>query len=115
MYVACPMDDLINENPQLMINIAASPFDYTHAEQRERILKRNALKYKLPIIYVNHVGAQTELIFDGGSLIMNEEGVVVHKMKLFEEDYMSFGFGDKGLESTAITPNTKHQTPNKIS
>jgi len=115
MYVTCPMDDLINENPQLMINIAASPFDYTHAEQRKRILKRNALKYKLPIVYLNHVGAQTELIFDGGSLIMNDRGEVMHEMKLFEEDYYSLEFGGKGLELPAITPNTEHQTPNKIS
>ncbi len=87
MYVFCPMDKLIQEKPQLIINIAASPFDYAHAEQRKAILKRNAREYKLPLVYVNHVGAQTELIFDGGSLAMNAEGEIINECKYFEEDF----------------------------
>src|SRR5439155_6259040 len=43
MYVSSPMDELIKEQPQIIINIAASPFDYSHAEKRKAILKRNAL------------------------------------------------------------------------
>ncbi len=92
MYISCPMDELIKEKPALMINIAASPFDYAHAEKRKAILQRNALQYKLPVVYVNHVGAQTELIFDGGSLFMNEKGEVMLEMKYFEEDFVSVQF-----------------------
>jgi NAD+ synthase (glutamine-hydrolysing) len=87
MYVSCPMDILIKESPQLMINIAASPFDYIHKEKRNQILKRNAKLYKLPLIYINHVGAQTELIFDGGSVLMNSNAELIHEMKYFEEDF----------------------------
>jgi len=92
MYVFSPMDELIKEKPQLIINIAASPFDYSHAEKRKAILKRNALQYKLPLVYVNHVGAQTELIFDGGSLAMNDRGEVVKECKYFEEDFAIYDF-----------------------
>jgi NAD+ synthase (glutamine-hydrolysing) len=92
MYVTCPMDALIQEDPQLIINIAASPFDYAHAEKRKSILRRNAQQYGLPIVYVNHVGAQTELIFDGSSLVMDEKGNLLHEMKSFEEDFFSFEF-----------------------
>jgi NAD+ synthase (glutamine-hydrolysing) len=70
-----------------MINIAASPFDYNHKEKRNQILKRNAKQYKLPLIYINHVGAQTELIFDGGSVMMDSNAEVIHEMKYFEEDF----------------------------
>ncbi len=87
MYVSCPMDELIKGKPGLIINIAASPFDYMHAEKRKAILKRNALKYNLPLVYVNHTGAQTELIFDGGSLVMNEKGDAVYELNSFEEDF----------------------------
>ncbi|CAN5652934.1 NAD+ synthase [soil metagenome] len=88
MYVSSPMDELIKEKPELMINIAASPFDYSHAEKRKNILTRNAKQYRRPLLYLNHVGAQTEIIFDGGSLAMNETGEVTSQMKFFEEDFM---------------------------
>ncbi len=87
MYVSSPMDELIKEKPELMINIAASPFDYGQAEKRISILSRNTKQYGIPLLYLNHVGAQTEIIFDGGSLAMNEKGEVIKQMKYFEEDF----------------------------
>jgi NAD+ synthase (glutamine-hydrolysing) len=87
MYVSCPMDILVKGNPQLMINIAASPFDYSHAEKRNQILASNAKQYSLPLIYLNHVGAQTELIFDGGSVIMNSDGATEYELEYFREDF----------------------------
>ena len=90
LYVSCPMDELIKEKPELMINIAASPFNYQHDENRIAILSDNAKKYKLPLFYVNQVGAQTEIIFDGGSLVFDEEGELKAEMKYFEEDLQLF-------------------------
>ncbi|WP_410219839.1 NAD+ synthase [Pedobacter sp.] len=90
MYISCPMDELILQQPDLMINIAASPFDYHHDEDRISILSANAKKYKLPLFYVNQVGAQTELIFDGGSLVFDQEGELKAEMKYFEEDLQVF-------------------------
>lgn len=90
LYVSCPMDELIKQGPELMINIAASPFNYRHDEDRIQILSDNAKKYKLPLFYVNQVGAQTEIIFDGGSLVFDEEGALKAEMKYFEEDLQVF-------------------------
>ncbi len=92
LYQFCPMDELIHESPLLIINIAASPFDYLHAEKRKSILRRNALKYNLPVVYVNHVGGQTEMLFDGGSLVMNARGDIVHELQYFREDYSIVDF-----------------------
>jgi NAD+ synthase (glutamine-hydrolysing) len=86
MYVTSPMDELILHQPNLIINIAASPFDYLHEIKRKAILKRNAIKYKLPLAYVNHVGAQTDLLFDGGSLAIDCFGKIKTESKYFEED-----------------------------
>jgi NAD+ synthase (glutamine-hydrolysing) len=94
MYINSPMDSLIKEKPSLMINIAASPFDYRHSDQRKDILKRNTLKYNLPLLYVNHVGAQTELIFDGGSVAMNANGEIIHEMNYFKEDFIIMNFDE---------------------
>ena len=90
LYVSNPMDVLMEENPDLMINIAASPFSYLHDENRIKVLTDNARKYKLPIYYVNQIGAQTEIIFDGGSLVVAPNGQLVKELKYFEEDFEIF-------------------------
>ncbi len=88
LYRVCPMDKLINQQPELMINISASPFDYDHDDDRKEIIRANSLKYQLPIFYCNAVGSQTEIVFDGGSLVMDARGYLVHEMKYFEEDLL---------------------------
>lgn len=88
LYVQSPMDVLINEQPDLMINIAASPFDYNQNEKRKNVLKWNAKKYNLPLLYVNNVGAQTELIFDGCSMALNSDAEIIAESKMFEEDLL---------------------------
>jgi len=86
LYTINPMDELIKQSPDLMINIAASPFHYEQARTRKEVLLTNARKYKLPLFYVNHVGAQTELLFDGGSLAASPEGFIFDELEYFEED-----------------------------
>jgi NAD+ synthase (glutamine-hydrolysing) len=96
LYITRPMDTLIKQNPDVMINIAASPFAYNHDEERIEILKDNAKRYNLPLFYVNHVGAQTELIFDGGSLVFNSTGNLVDELPYFEESICYYTLGDNG-------------------
>ncbi len=86
LYKVCPMDHLMAQKPELMINISASPFDYDHDEDRKEVIRLNVKKYKLPMIYCNSVGAQTEIVFDGGSLIYDQHGNLFREMKYFEED-----------------------------
>jgi len=96
LYTINPMDELMKFHPDLIINIAASPFNYHQIEVRTEILRRNARKYQMPLFYVNHVGAQTELIFDGGSLVMNKKGQVVDELNYFEEDLKVFDTDEIG-------------------
>ncbi|MGZ3763178.1 MAG: NAD+ synthase [Mucilaginibacter sp.] len=95
LYVTRPMDMLIKEQPDVMINIAASPFAYNHDEERIAILSDNARRYQLPLFYVNHVGAQTELIFDGGSLVFDKKGDMVDELPYFEENVAYYLLADK--------------------
>lgn len=85
LYTICPMDELMPQQPDLMINVSASPFAYDHAQERIDVLKANVDKYKLPLFYINHSGAQTEVIFDGGSIIMSPDGKVFEELPYFEE------------------------------
>lgn len=86
LYRICPMDELMKQSPDLMINISASPFDYDHDEDRKEVIRLNVLKYKLPMIYCNAVGAQTEIVFDGGSLVYTAGGRLMHELAYFKED-----------------------------
>lgn len=88
LYLNCPMDKLMEQHPDVMINISASPFDYDHDDDRKETVRKNVLKYKLPMFYCNAVGSQTEIVFDGGSLVFDAGGSVIHEMKYFEEDFL---------------------------
>ncbi len=87
LYRICPMDELMKQHPDLMLNISASPFDYDHDDDRKEVIRANVLKYGLPMFYCNAVGSQTEIIFDGGSLVMDAKGSIVKELKYFEEDF----------------------------
>ncbi|MEE9437890.1 MAG: NAD+ synthase [Saprospiraceae bacterium] len=85
LYTLSPLDEMEKYNPDIILNVSASPFNYNHANSRIDIVKANCNRYKTPMIYINHVGAQTELIFDGGSLIVNGNGVVYQEMPFWKE------------------------------
>ena len=85
LYKICPLDILVKENPDFVINVSASPFSYNHAEERIEVLKANVSRYKIPIFYSNNVGAQTELIFDGGSTVISPNGKIFREMPYFKE------------------------------
>jgi NAD+ synthase (glutamine-hydrolysing) len=85
MYTVCPMDEMMPQKPDFILNLSASPFHFESAETRINVVKANIKKYKIPMFYVNHAGAQTELIFDGGSLVVSPNGKVFDEMPYFEE------------------------------
>jgi len=114
LYITRPMDTLIKQKPDLMINIAASPFAYNHDEERIAILKDNASRYNLPLFYVNHVGAQTELIFDGGSLVFDNTGKLVDELPYFEESITYYTLNDKGEISFDHAPTVKAERESDI-
>ena len=87
LYVINPMDELIKKNPDFVINIAASPFHYEQADIRKGILTENAKRYRKPFFYVNHVGAHTELLFDGGSMVVGPDAQIWDELKYFDEDF----------------------------
>ncbi len=89
LYVQNPMEILANQDADLMINIAASPFAWDHGMERKKILSENAKKYQLPLFYVNQVGAQTEILFDGNSMVFNAKGEIVKELNSFREDFLS--------------------------
>ena len=104
LYVINPMDELIKQKPDFIISISASPFHYKQSSIRKEILIANSKRYNIPLFYVNHVGAQTELLFDGGSLAIDNKGNVVEELNYFEEDLRIFKFEDSNILSLSQKP-----------
>ena len=86
IYALQPMDELIKLKPTVMINISASPFNYIQENDRFNIIRKNVLKYNLPIIYCNGVGAHSALIFDGASVVMDKTATYFKKLSYFKEE-----------------------------
>lgn len=87
LYQTSPMEELSKLKPDLVINLSASPFSYNQENWRKNILVKNAVHYRLPIVYVNQTGAQTELIFDGGSCYVESDGSIPVELAYFREDF----------------------------
>lgn len=96
LYRTCPLDVLAKQQPDIIINISASPFDYTHDEDRKAVIKWNVSKYKLPLIYCNCTGSQTTTVFDGGSLVFDANGNIVTSLPYFEESIQAIDWNDTG-------------------
>ena len=94
LYSVSPMDELAKQNPDLIINISASPFSYTRIETKQNIFLNKAKKHKIPVISVNQTGANTELIFDGASMVINSRGEIVDQLPFFEECVKSYSLDD---------------------
>ncbi len=112
-YKKSPLESLCTPDATCIINIAASPFSYIHEEERLRMIEASTSKYKLPFFYINALGANTDLIFDGGSMVMNKEGKVIDEMNYFSEDLAVYELkADKTV--IALTPHAKKKTQEPI-
>lgn len=108
LYRICPMDKLMGQAPDVMINISASPFDYTHDEDRKATIKANVLKYKLPMFYCNCVGSQTEIVFDGASLVFDKDGNLCGQLPSFQSKLEGFILNDDGsIDGEIIEPASR--------
>jgi len=105
LYQISPLKELSRLNPDLVINISASPFSYNQENWRKNILVKNAIKYQLPIVYANQVGAHTELIFDGGSFFVDKDGEIREELNYFQEDFKIFDTEDSVKKFQPKTEN----------
>jgi NAD+ synthase (glutamine-hydrolysing) len=102
LYITSPMEELSKLHPDLVINIAASPFSHDQEGIRKKILIHNAVEYKLPVVYVNQVGAQTEIVFDGGSMFIDSGGEVKHELAYFNEDFRVIDVDNNSENNTKV-------------
>ncbi len=109
LYTVIPLDEMQKYNPDFIINVSASPFNYKHAQSRINVVKANVERYKIPMFYINHCGAQTELIFDGGSIVMSGTGILVDEFPYFKEHQKTYD-----LDFITKATEEQKQTSSKI-
>ena len=82
--------DDFEDKPEIIVNLAADRFDYQRAAKRRETLRMTALKHEIPLIYVNQVGGNANLIYDGGSMVFGYMGYVIKSLPFFKEDVSTF-------------------------
>ena len=85
-----PAEEQVKQGASLIININASPFDINKTESRKVNVRDKAKKLKVPILYLNMVGGQDELVFDGGSFLVDADGNIIYEAGQFSEEIFSF-------------------------
>lgn len=86
LYSRDPVSDMIGLGGNLLININASPFNMDKRALRREMLAAQAIRHNIPVIWVNQVGGNDQLVFDGSSFVMDGHGRIIAEAASFEED-----------------------------
>jgi len=95
LYPRDPIEEQVQKGAELLINISASPFSVGKERVRREMLSALALRHGLPLLYVNQVGGNDELVFDGQSLMINSRGEILAEGKAFQEDLIIADLSDR--------------------
>jgi NAD+ synthetase len=105
LYQVDPVEDIMRQRPTVLINISASPFWHGKSAVRERMLAAIVKRHKVPIFFVNQVGGNDSLIFDGSSFALAADGIALTRSASFHEDLViadsSSSLGTQTLSPTA--------------
>ncbi len=89
LYEIEPIEELVKQGATLLINISASPFYEGKELLRYQVIREHAVKHQRPFIFVNQIGGNDEVIFDGGSMIFNQQGELVFQGAFFAEQVVT--------------------------
>ena len=101
-----PVESMIRQGAEIIINISASPFTIGKQDERLKMLTSHAKKYNVPIVFVNQIGGNDDLVFDGNSLVINKKGVIVDKALSFEEDLLMVEFKGPDISAGGSKPSS---------
>lgn len=101
-----PVKSMIRQGAEIIINISASPFTIGKQDERLKMLTSHAKKYNVPIIFVNQIGGNDDLVFDGNSLVINKKGVIVDRALSFKEDLLMVEFKGPDISAGDSKPSS---------
>ena len=112
LYIRNPIEELAAKGAEIIINASASPYSLGKVETRNHIMSRLVEKYKLPLLYVNQVGANDQLIFDGSTRAYRADGSTLISMKALQEEMQIIDSTD--LFSHSATEHRSSDTKKEI-
>ena len=101
-----PVESMVRQGAEIIINISASPFTIGKQDERLKMLTSHAKKYNVPIIFVNQIGGNDDLVFDGNSLVINKKGVIVDRALSFKEDLLMVEFKGPDISAGGSKPSS---------
>jgi NAD+ synthase (glutamine-hydrolysing) len=102
-YERNPIEELVEQGAELIINPSASPYYVGKEELRNKVFQEQSLKYQVPIVHVNQVGMHTELLFDGRSKVYDSNGSKIISLPAYEEAKSSFQFENQQIKTDGKT------------
>lgn len=111
IYHKDPVAGMIRKGAQIIINISASPFTIGKQEVRLKMLTNHAKRYRVPVIFVNQVGGNDDLVFDGNSMVINKKGVVVDQALSFKEGVLMAEFKGSDVSAWRSTSSSVVKNP----
>lgn len=112
-HIRFPLKEMKAGKADCIINISASPFSYTHREERLKMACKTSSAYKTPLFYVNNIGTNTDLTFDGSSFVVDKKGHLVGELARFEEDIKVFELKNKKILGKIKSTPSKTNSPIK--
>ncbi len=104
----------LSTGAEIILNISSSPYHSGKVEARENLLKNNAVNNRAIVCYVNLIGGQDELVFDGNSLVVNEQGEILVRGKQFEEDLILIDIDVTNLQQVRSEDESYQQRRQKF-
>jgi len=95
-------EELVEKGAEVIINISASPFHVGKKQERFELISRHSREHNVPFLYVNMVGGQDDLIFDGASMVANADGTLAAQAHQFSEELLLVDFGKKREEPLTL-------------
>jgi NAD+ synthase (glutamine-hydrolysing) len=96
-----PIDELASSGADLLINLSASPFEIDKPHRRTQIIQRHVARHRVPFVFVNQVGGNDDLVFDGNSAVFDARGQELLRLAPFADDFATFETG--ALESSKLS------------
>lgn len=106
LYNFDPLACAVGQGATLLVNISASPFDVHKPGTRFRLFSAHASRLAVPIVFVDQVGANDELVFDGGSMVFDRQGCHICLLPTFEEGLVTVDVNDVGDREQPAAPPT---------
>jgi len=110
LWEKAPISDLKKQGADLVISLNASPFELDKQDNRKAMLAKRSSEQQLPILYLNAVGGQDDLVFDGGSMAVQADGTIAHEAPRFMDQLLL-----ASLNVNTATFNTQQKAPLSLS